>query len=328
MSIIGEYVSYDKFYPFSIQTKITSRSQSYIDIPKIRIQVDETITGNVDVSTNERINEFFEVKLPHDSKTVEFDWQSSVAGLYINVGSSRPTTKNSDFKLLPPGRDTILSLYKWDILMKAEAKKIKIPYENSLEDINLTIGIWTDKADSIDTEFYSLRIRQPGLDTDNSIDIVLVNTEQKVLCKPQLVIDSNHEYRCLFLVEYEDIDVTTNTPLLAYASSLNQSSINYMYANFIDREIYDQYLVDSLKSKIPTNENAEFNSRSDGVEYIYVNNLKRGKYILISVIANREDPIMILTSMPINNYISYDHFEFNPNPYGEQLLYINSEDFD
>ena len=45
-----------------------------------------------------------------DSDLVEFDWQSSVAGLYINLGNTRPTTKNAHFKLLPPGKDTVLNI--------------------------------------------------------------------------------------------------------------------------------------------------------------------------------------------------------------------------
>ena len=64
--------------------------------------------------TNEKIYQFYEVWLPHDSIQIEIDWQSSVAGLFINVGGTRPTTKNDDFKLLPPGTDTIFTIAKFD----------------------------------------------------------------------------------------------------------------------------------------------------------------------------------------------------------------------
>ena len=136
----GQYVDDYKFYPFSIITRITGINQAYTDIPKIIIRVNEYIIGNIDVATNERISEFYEVWLPHDSDSVDFDFQSEVSGLYINVGGTRPTTKNADFKLLPPGRDSVLSLDKYSILQTARSKKINIPNINSLEGVNLVIG--------------------------------------------------------------------------------------------------------------------------------------------------------------------------------------------
>ena len=316
VSQIGEYVDDSKFYPFSILTRITPNNRAYTDIPKVVIQVDEFIVGNVDVSENERISEFYEVWLPHDAETVEFDWQSSVAGLYINLGGTRPTTKNADFKLLPPGKDSILVLKKSDILEKAKAKKVTIPHENSLEDINLVIGIWTDKSDSIDTELYSLRVHEP--DQADSLDIVIANTDQKILCKPTQLSDD--EFRCLFMVIYDDEDVDLSTPVLAYGASTNYGASNYMYANFIDRNLFDEYQTNELRKVIPTLETATINSRKEGVEYIYVNELEEQKYLFISVITDEAEEIMLVTSMPVYNYLAYDLFEFNPNPSTDQLL--------
>ena len=316
VSQIGEYVEDSKFYPFSILTRITPNNRAYTDIPKVVIQVDEFIIGNVDVSENERIYEFYEIWLPHDSETVEFDWQSSVAGLYINLGGTRPTTKNADFKLLPPGKDSILVLKKSDILEKAKAKKITIPNENSLEDLNLVIGIWTDKSDSINTELYSLRVHEPDL-TD-SLDIVIANTDQKILCKPTQL--SDEEYRCLFMVIYDDDDVDLSTPVIAYGASTSNGATNYMYGNFIDRNLFDEYQTGELRKVIPTFETATINSRKDGVDFINVNELEEQKYLYISVITDDPGEVMLVTSMPVYNYLAYDLFEFNPNPNTEQLL--------
>ena len=316
VSQIGEYVEDSKFYPFSILTRITPNNRAYTDIPKVVIQVDEFIIGNVDVSENERIYEFYEVWLPHDAETVEFDWQSSVAGLYINLGGTRPTTKNADFKLLPPGRDSILVLQKSEILEKAKAKKITIPNENSLEDLNLVIGIWTDKCDSIDTELYSLRVHEPDL-TD-SLDIVIANTDQKILCKPTQISDG--EFRCLFMVIYDDDDVDLSTPVLAYGASTSNGATSYMYGNFIDRNLFDEYQTGELRKIIPTFETATINSRKEGIDYIYVSDLEEQKYLYISVITDEPYEVMLVTSMPVYNYLAYDLFEFNPNPSTEQLL--------
>ena len=318
VSQIGDYVDDSKFYPFSIITRINPSNRAYTDIPKVVIQVDEFIIGNVDVSENERIYEFYEVWLPHDADKVEFDWQSSVAGLYINLGGTRPTTKNADFKLLPPGRDAILSLDKAQILETAKKKKITIPNENSLQDINLVIGVWTDKSDSINTELYSLRVHEPDTSSTESLDIVEVNTDQKILCKPKLI--AGGDYRCLFMVIYDDEDVDLSTPILAYGASTSHGALSYMYADFIDRNLYDEFKENDLRKVIPTFETAELNSRKDGVDYIYVEKLKEQKYLFINVVTDEDSEIMIVTSMPIYNYLAFDLFEFNPNPSTEQLL--------
>ena len=324
VSQIGEYVEDYKFYPFSIITRITPSNRAYTDIPKVVIQVDEFVIGNVDVSDNERIYEFFEVWLPHDSDIVEFDWQSSVAGLYINLGGTRPTTKNADFKLLPPGKDTILTLSKKEIIDKAKSKKIKIPTENSLQDINLVIGIWTDKTDSINTELYSLRVHQPDANSNDQLNIVEVNTDQKILCNPTQL--QTNEYRCLFMIIYDNVDVQTFTPLLAYGGSTNHGALSYMYANFISRDIYNEFSTRDLKDNIPTYQTAELNSRSDGVDYIYTSSLKEEQYMFINIMTDKPDPVMLVTSMPIYNYIAYNLFEFYPNPNTEQLLSVPGEE--
>ena len=323
ISQIGDYVDDSKFYPFSIITKITPNNHAYTDIPKVVIQVDEFVVGNVDLAENERIYEFYQIWLPHDSYMVEFDWQSEIAGLYINVGDSRPTTKNADFKLLPPGRDSILALDKGDILEKAKSRKIKIPYENSIQDLSLVIGIWTNKLDSVSTEVYSLRVHQPN--EDEEIDILEVNTDQKIICSPQYIGDG--QYRCLFMVTFDDEDVWLEMPLLVYGQSLNHSAITNTYASFIEREFYDSFDKDTLKSRIPTSETAKYSTLKDGTDYIYttLSPDKAGDekyYFYVSVVADREYDIMILTSMPMYNVISPMDHEFYPNPSTEQLLSV------
>ena len=87
------------------------------------------------------------------------------------------------------------------ILDKAKAKKIKIPNENSLQDLNLVIGIWTDKTDSIDTELFSLRVHLQN--DDYEIDITEINTDQKYLCNPKFDYkDFLQQYNNLFLQQY------------------------------------------------------------------------------------------------------------------------------
>jgi len=323
ISQIGDYVDDSKFYPFSIITRITPSNRAYTDIPKVVIQVDEYIVGSVDVTESERISEFYEVWLPHDDELVLFDWQSSVAGLYVNLGGTRPTTKNADFKLLPPGKDSILKLTKKQILDRAKEKKITIPNENSLEDINLVIGVWTDKSDSIDSELYSLKVHQSNPQLVDNLDIMEVNTDQKILCQPTAISDGR--YRCLFVVIYDDDDVDLLTPIFAYGHSTSKSAESYIYGDFIDRSLYNEYQENELRKVIPTFETASLNSRKDGVEYLFADKLEENKYLFINVVTDEPEDVMIVTSMPVYNYLAYDLFEYNPNPYTEQLLSVPGE---
>ena len=325
ISQIGEYVENYKFYPFSIITRITPNNYAYTDIPKVHIQVDEYIIGNVDVSENERIFQFYEVWLPHDSYRVEFDFQSSVAGLYINIGNVRPTTKNADFKLLPQGRDSLLYLDKYNILKKAEDKKFKIPYKDSLQDINLVIGIWTDKTDSIDTEIFSLTVREPN---KNTIDIIEVNTDQKILCSPSYLNDN--QYQCLFMIIYDDEDVKLEMPLIVHAASVNQTATTHTHASFIERQYYDEYDYFTLRKSIPTFETATYSTQRDDVDYIYSKlkpfdpkEEKKHHYLFVNVISNKQDDIFLLTSMPMYNFKGENNIEFYPNPSTEQLLFLS-----
>ncbi len=318
ISQIGEYVDESKFYPFLILTRITPNNRAYTDIPKVVIQVDEYIIGNVDLAENERIYEFYEVWLPHDADRVDFDWQSEVAGLYINLGGIRPTTKNSDFKLLPPGKHSILSLTKKQILDRAKEKKISIPYENSIQDLSLVISIWTDKTSAVDTELYSLRVHE--VNENDKLDIIEVNADKKTICKPHHL--TGDEYRCLFMITYDNDDFIIYTPFFGHASSVDASAMTYMYANFVNRELYDEFDNEALNRVIPTLETATYNSKNEGVDYIYISRLDKSKYLFLNIIVDSPEDVMLLTNMPLYNYISFDMFEFYPTPGKEQLLSV------
>ena len=313
---IGDYVDEYKFYPFFIIPRIYSNSQEYSDIPKIVIRVNEYIIGNVDISTNEIISQFYEIWLPHDSDRVDFDFQSEVAGLYISLGGRRPTTKNADFSLLPPGKDSILSLDKYSILEKAKITQITLPNSDSLEGLNLVIGIWTDKTDSIDTELFSLNVRLPN---NNSFqDIIEVNTDQKILCNPIYYIDE--KFNCLFMITYDEEDVKLNIPLYVHASSVNQSALTYIYANFIEKNYYDEYNTEALKTYFPTKENAEYSTEKDNKDYIYTNLNSSNKYLFVNVISDKDDEIFILTSKRILPSRFFDYYLIYPHPSSEYLI--------
>ena len=319
-SQIGEYIDDSKISQFTILARITNNNELETDIPNIIIQTEEIILGNINITENKIVHDFYEIWLPHDSERIEFDFQSSGAGLYINLGNEKPTKTKADFILFPYGKNSILELTKTEILLMAISKGIKIPYQNSLQDINLIIHVLSDNTDSKNTELYSLRIHQPM----NNLDIIEINTDHKILCKPTDM--NNGHYRCLFMLTYRDEDSILYTPLIIHSSSINRGSINYIYVNFIDKVLYTQYQTDLLNQFIPTENNNNFNNEINGVDYIYIKNLQKNQYPFISVISDKPDDIMIITSMPLFNYLSFDIFEFTPNSYGEQLLFFQNDE--
>ena len=298
ISQIGEYSEEWKFYPFSIITEISQNSYGQsTDTPVTTIQVDEFIIGNVKISKNVEISQFYKIWLPRDTYEVYFDWQSELAGLYINVDDNLPTAANADFILKPNGTDSILILEKYQILDALEKKKVPSPYEGSLENVKLTIGIWTNLTDSIDTELYSLRIHEVNTE-QSDLDIYEVNTNQKILCKPKNI--DGGTYYCLFMITFDDQDVNQERDLLVYATSKNKGDSTIMYANFIDAKIYKDFIVEQLRASIPTENIYQYGSRSLDTSYFYIklNKLKnKDQYLYVNVISSFPDDIMMVASM-------------------------------
>ena len=298
ISQIGEIAEEWKFYPFSIITEISQNSYGQsTDIPVTTIQVDEFIIGNVKISNNVEISQFYKIWLPRDTYELYFDWQSELAGLYINVDDSLPTAANADFILKPNGTDSILVLEKSQILDAIEKKKVPLPYEGSLEDVKLTIGIWTDKTDSVGTELYSLRVHEVNME-QSDLDIYEVNTDQKILCKPKSI--GTGKYYCLFMVTYDDQDVKQQSDLLVYATSTNKGDSTVMYANFISANIYNEFIADTLRGSIPNENSAAYDTINLDTNYFYIQLHKiqsKDQYLYVNVISFFPDDIMMVASM-------------------------------
>ena len=327
ISQIGEWAEDWKFYPFSIVTLIGPNSANPSDASVVTIQVEEFIIGNIDVSSNIKLKQFYQVWLPRDAENIQIDWQSELAGLYINIDGEKPiTTANSDFALLPNGKDGILSISKYQIIQKAKEKKFDLPYDSSLEDLHLVIGVWTDKTDSADTELYSLRVRETGFydgETEYEVDVIEVNTDQKIMCRPVEVKDG---YRCLFMITYDDQDVLQKMDLLVYTASTNLGATNELYANFIYSRVFNEYNVSELEKNIPHSGACEFDSVRDDLTYLYIqlNERRKGQYLFINIKADTPDDIMIVASLnsyEIENNVQY----YYANARTEQIVQVKKD---
>ena len=326
ISQIGEYAEDWKFYPFLIVTQIDQAAYGQADVNIITIQVDEFVVGNVDVSKNVKISQYYQVWLLRDTYEIQFDWQSELAGLYINVDGNLPTAANADFVLLPKGLDGIKTIDKMEIMDKLKEKGIKEPEDFNLEDFRLIIGIWTDKTDSANTELYSLRVHE-AFSAQFDLDIVEVNTNQKILCKPTKI--SETKWRCLFMVTYDDQDVIKNYNLLVYATSTNKGATTEMYGNFIYANAYNAFISDVLRNSTPTYDLSELNNIRDGINYFYIKlgskPHHKNQYLYISVISTSSDDIMMLTSLKSYDGELHNSPIFYANSHSEQLIQVTND---
>ena len=323
ISQIGEYAEDWKFYPFSIVTQINQAAYGQAEVNIITIQVDEFVVGNVDISKNVKISQYYQVWLPRDTYQIQFDWQSELAGLYISIDGNLPTAANADFVLLPNGIDSIKTIDKIEILDKLKEKGIKEPED--LEDFRLIIGIWTDKTDSANTELYSLRVHEAFL-AQFDLDIVEVNTDQKILCKPTRI--SETKWRCLFMVTYDDQDVIQGYDLLVYARSTDRGDTSEMYGNFIYANSYNAFIADILRNSTPTYEQAELNSVRDSTSYFYIKlgskPHHKNQFLYINVVTTSNADIMMVASL--NSYDTETLSKgaiFYPSPHTEQIVQTN-----
>ena len=328
ISQIGEWAEDWKFYPFSIVSLIGPNSASSADPIIVTIQVEEFIIGNVDISSNIKLKQFYQVWLPRDAEKIQIDWQSELAGLYINIGDERPiTTANSDFALIPNGKDGIFEIPKGEIIEKAKEKKIDLPNKESLEDLHLIIGVWTEITDSADTELFSLRVREAGFyedeETDYEVDVIQVSTDQKIMCKPIQVKDG---FRCLFMITYDDQDVAQNMNLLVYSASTNLGAANELYANFLSARVFNEYNITELEKNVPSSGRCEFDSIRDNFNYLYIqlNERHKDQYLFVNVRADTADDIMMVASL--NSYeIENKVQNYYANARTEQIVQVLEE---
>ena len=299
-------------YPFSIIIHIHEFNiMNYQNIPLIRIPNDEYVVGTVsEYTTKDYIYQFYSVWLNSDCEQVLIDFQSKTGALFINVGYERPTTFKSNFKILSNGKDQVLSIKKDKILELA--KEIK-EYRSftSIRDITLTIGVWTNLADSRDTTPFAFVIR---LDTGIN-DIYRVNSDQKALCTTKKI--SENKYRCIYAIEYDYISAINF--LFIYPKAKSKTPLMDVYGSIIDQIDYEIDPNNKLIDLIPNQNNYNYSNHDSSDDFLYI---KKGfapeTYFLVSVETDTETTIELLTSFYIYQNSS------TANPRTPQLFIISS----
>ena len=281
-------------------------SRNFDNIPLIQITVDEYIIGNVD-NLNYGIYEFYSLIFPNDGEEVNIDWQSDVACLYIKIGETRPSLLNRDFYYCSPGYDSVYTIKKKDILEKyGDSSK------DTLKDLKMIIGTWTNRVDSVYTTVYSMKVslRKP------TINIYPVTSTQKVLCPTEKTADGKN--LCLFLVLYNDLDILQH--LVIYPKSQTNNAKILIHADYIDYAKYEQWDTYYLTNNIP-NEKSKFTNFVDGKDFLYIPHGEYESHLYVAVYSDNATSIELVTT-----FSGFDD-GFSPNPSTIQVISFKKENY-
>ena len=300
-SVGGKFNEQYRFHQISITVSLTPIGELKQVGHIIQIEPEQYVVGslsNEDKIKKQDMYEFYQVAIPFDAEKVQFDWQSDSAILLINIGEKRPTLDNHHFIKESIG-DSVYELNKNDIQSKIIDK---------VSDGFITIGVYTNIYESIFGTAYSFRVH-----FIKKLNIYKVNSDQKAICKPEKLENSN-EYSCLFMVAFGELDFIND--LMIYSKSQSPSALVHMYGEFISNEIYDSLDYDKLKSSIP-NEKSKYNTKRDEIDFIFLTSSVINSHFYVKVVSDKSDNIEFITSLK-----TFDE-ELSPNPTSIQLFSIN-----
>ena len=173
-------------HPFTIIVK-TKSSEKVEDIPIINLSLNEYIIGNLYTHEDQNIYEYYSTIFTHDSHKITIDFQSNEVNYYIKVGANnKPSLNDYDFYYESKEQDNLFEITKDDFIKKCKERGIPIPNDNSLLGLSMTIGLYTNKTDSLlYTTVYSLKVHLPF---DEVFNIYEVKSDQKTLCRIRIYI--------------------------------------------------------------------------------------------------------------------------------------------
>lgn len=297
----------NRYYTYSLIVRSSPDNVDYLVSPIISIPLDQYIVGSVEPSSQEnRMFSFYSVLLNYDADEVVIDFQSDVAGIFINVGDIKPVIGNADFEHWSKGFDSVYRIPKEKIMEKVQTMSQK---EKGLRDIVLTIGVATNLIDSIFTTPFSFAVRL----VIKEIEIYRVNSDEKVLCQPKTTYFSDN-YRCVYVIDYNFVHLFS--AFFIYANVQDKSAKFDIYANYISAVDYEiKKDPEELNSLIPNENSNAFSTKKDKSDYLFIpEGTNREEYLLVSVETDKNTIIEFLTSLMIFQQ------EISPNPSSPQLF--------
>ena len=293
------------------------KTDENIPSPKVKINVNEFIIGDIlKGQADNRKYDYYSLILPYDSDYILIDWQADNPTLVINVGPERPTKEKCHFDFPPIDHDTVYRINRSAIIDK-------IIYDDdahdSLRGVELTIGIYSETSDSLQSSPYAFKLFMPPIidktDEGNviSAEIIHIRSDQKVQCLP-FEYDPGI-YMCLFAVIFDDNDIMNN--LIAYPRSQDGKPIN-IYGDLVKAEYIETNDMVQLIYILTTIFRDEHKKNQ---KYIYIENVQ--KYESYFLIVTTDDPSTVIEVLS-STYNIEDGMTFYPNPSTPQILALKN----
>ena len=284
------------------------------NIPKVRINVNDFIVGDIISSKDpQKQYDYYSIILPYESDSVIFDWQADGPSLIINVGSVRPTKEEKHFANDFLGSDVVYPITKdkiIDILKKSGDNTQKI------KGVELTIGIYSDIIDSVDSSPYAFKIFMPPAEAEDTkyiSQIIHIRTDQKVQCLTFKYEDTNI---CLFAAIADDTDINRN--LVIYPKSQDDSKVT-IYGKLEEAENVE--LNDQLALAAYLKEVFNKTQYRENKSYAYIENVQKSQSYFFITVAESEGTIIEVLS---STFTFYNNMIFYPNPSTAQIFAIGS----
>ena len=299
-------------YRFTITPKIVPKSVT----PPVQILLNEFVIGNIQAEKG-AIYDFYQIFLSYESDYVEIDWQADKPSLYINVGTEKPSlSTNPDFKITPKDKK-IIRIVKDDILTIAKKRGLIDREEKSIRYLTLTLGVYTDKADTMFTSIYAFKVFMPPMGdvteddkkTRMALELIHIRSDQKVQCDP---IGVEGFYSCLFAVIFDSSD--QNSSLVVYPKTADDYENVAFIGELVDAEPIEKNDIQFIIDNMP-NPRDVYNSLN-GTRHIYIEKIDIKKCLYLMVITNEPKIIEVLTSTFTTGTI------IKPNPSTPQLFAI------
>ena len=197
-----------------------------------------------------------------------------------------------DLILCSEGIDSIFYINKFEILEIIGEK-----WRDTLDNLNIILGVGYSNSETNKINFkYSLKI---SLRTE-TVPIYEINSEHKILCKTERINDN--KFKCLFIFNYNIIDNNDNNEknIIIYPIAQSKNMKLNIYADFIDKEYYDDWNAEFLLENMP-NINSYYNNCLIEQNFIYIPINNTNKYIYICIESNKESTIEMLTQVIYKN---------------------------
>ena len=259
--------------------------------------------------SNETRYDYYSVILPFESDYVLIDWQADYPILVVNVGDKRPTKESHHFNFTREGHDTVYRMNRSDI--------IKYDYLNNsqLSGVKLTLGIYSEKNDSIHSSPYAFKLFMPPIYYDDErlgAEIIHIRADQKVQCRP---FKYNNKYACMFAVVFDDIDI--NNALVLFPRSQEGYQIT-MYGQYVDSKDIERNNIGEIELIMRlTFENETLKIKDP---YFYAKNIVKEKSFFF-MLSEETDSIMEVLS---STQMYYQDIDIYPNPSTVQIFAIEN----